>query len=240
MIDMKIYLNLIFLVSVVFSSVSVHSWITPVDFNSDIGASNEKHSFALDTTSYDRCDTLISIYGDGSKPTECHRFGLVFKPQGAVNAWKPKTGSDREVGDYRLPTLKELVRLFNYSVISDSPDVKAGLDGVIRDWIAESGADLDDTWIISSSYRDIDGVYDNGATYEYLQVFALNAGTGEVKTFIPTNFHMCLELDATGACTSVDDTQTIFAVNVHRNTIKKQCSSKSKIFTTIGCTTPIP
>jgi hypothetical protein len=235
MIDMKIYLNLIFLVSAVFSSVPVHSWVTPVDFNSDFGASNEKHSFILDTTSYDRCDTLISIYGVDSKPTECHRFGLLFKSQGVVSSWKPKTGGDGEVGSYRLPTIKELVRLFNYSVISDNPDDKAGLDAVIRSWIAASVTDLNDTWIVSSSYRDIDGVYDNGVTYEYLQVFALNAGTGEVKTFIPTNFHMCLELDATGACTSVDDTQTIFAVNVDRNTIKKQCSSAGKTFTTTGC-----
>jgi hypothetical protein len=114
----------------------------------------------------------------------------VFEYGGDETEWKPNASSS---ATYRLPTIKELVRLFDYSG-------GTGLEGIIANWVTPADTD----WLISSSYRDIDTHYDGNDTTELLQVFALNSATGEVRAFQPNDFELCESLKFGGQTTPTD------------------------------------
>lgn len=212
---------------------NVNAWVEPVDFVSDLGESDGSNQYTIGAaTPIHRCDS-------GSEVSLCHRWGLIFEIDKQLKdsnttdvSWTPKVYGDT----YRLPTIKELVRLYDYT--------GGGLDKAVKGWIDEIGSDREKTWIISSSYRDIDGYYDNGLDFEYLQVFALNVGTGEVKTFQRNDLALCLSLtdaaDNIGKCNSIEPTQIVYTIKVQRVHIKEQCMNAGMVFTETGCTTPIP
>jgi hypothetical protein len=192
----------------------VLAWPKAVDFSADEeggGAPLHKHA----ATQYDRCDTPSGEYGE-TPPSICHRWGLVFEYGAAPTVWKPKVSGD----SYRLPTIKELVRLYNYA-----DPANAKLDPIISKWL---GNDINvNTWLISSSYRDLDGSYDAGTNGEgRLQVFALNALTGEVRAFEPgqksgvNGLKLCVSLQSNGDCVlDLGDTK-IHALKVNRTLLK--------------------
>jgi hypothetical protein len=178
------------------------AWPKALDFNADEEG----------VTEYDRCDTPLSEYSQAA-PSICHRWGLVFEYGGAPIDWKPRVDDD----SYRLPTIKELVRLYNYA----DPD-NAQLDPLIYEWL---GDEVDEnTWLISSSYRDLDGDYDvDDDGTGRLQIFALNALTGEVRAFEPGEkssgdsvLKLCVSLESNGSCTLDATATTIHALKVNR------------------------
>jgi len=181
------------------------AWPKALDFNADEEG----------VTEYDRCDTPSSEYA----PSICHRWGLVFEYGEALEKWKPRVDDDSD--SYRLPTIKELVRLYNYA----DPD-NAQLDPLIKKMLG-SGVD-ENTWLISSSYRDLDGDYDvDDDGTGRLQIFALNALTGEVRAFEPgkkssgdSSLQLCVSLESNGSCTLDATTTTIHALKVNRTLLK--------------------
>lgn len=193
------------------------AWPKALDFNADEeGSGAPFHKHAL--TEYDRCDTPSSEYSQVA-PSICHRWGLVFEYGEALTKWKPRVDDDSD--SYRLPTIKELVRLYNYA----DPD-SAQLDSLIYEWL---GDEVDEnTWLISSSYRDLDGDYDvDDDGTGRLQIFALNALTGEVRAFEPgkkssgdSSLQLCVSLESNGSCTLDATTTTIHALKVNRTLLK--------------------
>lgn len=183
------------------------AWPKALDFNADEEG----------VTEYDRCDTPSSEYLE--PPSICHRWGLVFEYGEALTKWKPRVDDDSD--SYRLPTIKELVRLYNYA----DPD-NAQLDPLIKKMLG-SGVD-ENTWLISSSYRDLDGDYDvDDDGTGRLQIFALNALTGEVRAFEPgkkssgdSSLQLCVSLESNGSCTLDATTTTIHALKVNRTLLK--------------------
>ncbi len=191
-----------------------NAWLAPVNFSEDNdGVGVDKHTVTATNSgvNYDRCDTpLINYTFPEENPTKCHRWNLVWTPvDGTQSDWQPEVDG----GGYRLPTIKELVRLFDYT----SGDGLA-TNPIIYSWM--TGISETD-WLISSSYRDIDGDYDqhNGQTGR-LQIFAINISTGEVKTFEPgkksgaDGLDLCTGLDSNGNCT-LDLTHTVYAIKVN-------------------------
>jgi hypothetical protein len=165
------YIKVFLILCVTFSTTHTWAWLDPVDFSADNGdeLSTTKHN----VKGYDRCDTGLGEYGV-TPPLECHRWGLVWKADSVQTKWKP--GAVAEF--YRLPTIKELVRLFDYTGgtgFASNPVIKKNIDDMT---LAPTGVE----WLISSSYRDIDTKYDVNNN-DRLQIFAINISTGEVKTF---------------------------------------------------------
>ena len=193
-------------------------WVEPVDFAIDnIGDDTPKHT----VSGFDRCDTLASVYAGEDSPSICHRWGLVWSMAAGsverITDWKPNRVAD---GDYRLPTIKELVRLFDYTYVAGS---FVGFDSstILGAYInTEVTGDQSKAWIVSSSYRDIDGQYDS--TSDRLQILAINVTTGEVQAFEPGNkaggserLDLCTELWSNGDC-SLDDSQTLYQIRVRK------------------------
>lgn len=213
------------------------AWPAAIDLNADNGDSNSVddvyHLFPIGGESYDRCDTSMDHYSVNDpnvsvRPDECHRWGLVWNAtllSGAKNKqtqWTPAITLDSNVTfdttHYRLPTIKELARLYDYtgSGFAAHP--------VIYDKLTDHIAN----WLISSSYRDVDGRYNSedqtrdvwGATYDdHLQVLAINIKTGEIRAFDPFNLNLCKGfISAVGAC-ELDSTSTR---NFHQLLVKIQ------------------
>lgn len=227
---------LLITVSLLFAASFTWTWPAAVDLNADNGddnpAADNRHIYTIDSTSYDRCDTQVAEYvtsgvGVANPPVECHRWGLVWNTEATAikqSLWTPSIVTDDEftVSDatnYRLPTIKELARMFDY-----------GGDGfeanpVIYDKL--SANDNVSNWLISSTYRDVDGRYDfydhatDGsalATGEVanFQVLAINIKTGEIKAFEPLDLTMCTSFsDAIGTCnTNTAMTRTFYQLLV--------------------------
>jgi len=171
------YIRVFLILCVTFSTTHAWAWLDPVDFSADNG--DELSTPTRSIKSFDRCDTDLDEYSFSTVPPECHRWGLVWKA-GSTTAvetyWKPGAVAD----DYRLPTIKELVRLYDYTGgtgFDSNPLIKSYIDGM-NDSL--TGVE----WLISSSYRDIDTKYDVNNNNR-LQIFAINISTGEIKTFEP-------------------------------------------------------
>lgn len=196
------------------------AWLAPVDFTADNeGTDIVKRTVEAVNSSdeYDRCDTATNIYTDplGDVPNFCHRWNLVWeKLEGDQLDWAPEAGG----AGYRLPTIKELVRMFDYTGgtgLAANPIIDYWLDGLETPDKKE--------WLITSSYRDIDGDYDqHDGESGRLQIFAINIATGEVKTFEPgkkslilNDLQLCESLnnDGSGDC-NLDSSHTVYAIKV--------------------------
>ncbi len=173
------YRKVFLILCVTFSATHAWGWLDPVDFSADNGdeLSTPRHA----VKGYDRCDTGLGEYSLSTVPSECHRWGLVWKAGSTTveTNWKPGAVPS----GYRLPTIKELVRLYDYT-----GGTGFGSNTVIRSYIDGMNPALTGVeWLISSSYRDIDGDYDVPGDpttfYGRLQIFAINISTGDVKTF---------------------------------------------------------
>ncbi len=192
-----------------------HAWPAAVDWEADNnGAEAVRHTVA----GYDRCDTVIDLYtdkeGDIVAPINCHRWNLIWGFDGDSQGsgpvvvtltpqvdWVPNVTAT----DYRLPTIKELIRLYSYA------GSKGITDPVIAHWLAKGCRDtivtatvggddescdqvgitlkdnvaakrynqIKDGYLISSTYRDIDGVDDNG----FAHFFGIRIKDGKVVVF---------------------------------------------------------
>jgi hypothetical protein len=174
------------------------------------GDMTEKHT----VNGYDRCDTPISHYTNMDEETtpqqNCHRYNLIWGFHGEIVTgaiilerqidWNPSVTNLIET-DNRLPTIKELIRLFTYSGSQGilDPIIKNWLDNGCRDTTgavtpcSEVGITLQDRdrnaapkytetkdgYLISSSYRDIDGVNSNSGS----QIFGIRIKDGKVVVF---------------------------------------------------------
>ncbi|MFT7109499.1 MAG: hypothetical protein ACI843_001161 [Psychrobacter glaciei] len=217
------YIKVFLILCVTFSTTHTWAWLDPVDFSADNGdeLSTPRHA----VKGYDRCDTGLGEYGTGDPPSECHRWGLVWKAGSVQTKWKPGAVAT----GYRLPTIKELVRLYDYTSgtgFASNPVIKSYIDTMEP---ALTGVE----WLISSSYRDIDTRYDVGTNYSgRLQIFAINISTGEVKTFEtgyrsgsgPSNdkLRLCAGLNSgsTAYCT-VDDNQVVYQIIVKQTVLSE-------------------
>lgn len=208
----------------------LQAWPTPVDMDADnIGSNNTNNTYTTsDGTTYDRCDASDYSGTSGGAPPDCHRWGLVFQYHSNPSSWEPKIPSDDDGNEYRLPTIKELVRLFDYTGDFSGADAGTGLDDVIESWLPSVSTT---TWLISSSYRDIDRNYDGSDDSEFAQVFALNVSTGEVKALKPDNLEICNSLKSgtgsgsnssndRGRCASSTSGQTVYAIKVNQTLLK--------------------
>lgn len=152
------------------------TWPTP-DYSTDLGKDNTNNNTDIGGVNYDRCDTDTSAYNNGSSildslPLECHRWervwgvigefipsngtsthdAILFKDPAATPTydhqqydWAPEVAG----ADWRLPTIKELMRLYDYNNKSFS-------DPIIAKWL-ENLPVAADLVLISSSYYDADG-----------------------------------------------------------------------------------
>jgi hypothetical protein len=163
------------------------AWVTPVNMDADHeGSGGDFHRLSKteggETVNLDRCDTPDNIYE--SVPTQCHRRNLVWQ-LGSKNEsdvamplaqWNPELGGDA----WRLPTIKELSRLVDYSGITAAGEALTGQPLIVNMFTKDNSGFLSSSsWLISSTYRDIDGDATNGQA----QIFGINMGTGEIAAF---------------------------------------------------------
>jgi hypothetical protein len=203
------------------------AWVEPVDMNADNG--DELTTDTRSINGVDRCDTLISTYQEPPSK-QCHRWGLVWELQTLLEAkdWEP----GKVVEGYRLPTIKELIKLFDYTGGTGFGSYESELLTLMSNHL--KGAKADNVWLVSSSYRDIDGKYDvynnnllnpNNASTGRLQVFAINTVTGEVKTFEPgskgsdNKLQLCTSLLSDGDCV-LDSTHSLYQLLVSQKLLK--------------------
>jgi hypothetical protein len=163
------------------------AWVTPVNMDADHeGSGGDFHRLSKteggETVNLDRCDTPDNIYE--SVPTQCHRRNLVWQ-LGSKNEsdvamplaqWNPELGGDA----WRLPTIKELSRLVDYSgITSDGKGALTGQPLIVNMFSGAFNFQVENAWLISSTYRDIDGDATNGQA----QIFGINMGNGEIAAF---------------------------------------------------------
>ena len=204
-----------------------------------------------DGTKLDRCDTSLSAYdinGGRNPPAACHRWNLVW---GAVSSGGALTKQDdwqpnlNETG-WRLPTIKELTRLINFGItdantLIESPTIKNWFtsdtfweDVSVTNGIADFFEEGKTVWLISSTYRDIDGISGGGfdSVEGQAQVFAINIINGEIKTFesgyktvaeleSPVNeLRLCTVLDSEGKCSyGSTEENKVFALKVRTQSV---------------------
>ena len=197
-----------------FVSQLAQAWPAALDWSADNnGDQSDKHIVDV----YSRCNTPMSEYegvGGIVPPDYCHRWNLIWGFDGTIDAadsykvtltpqvdWNPEV-----VTDFRLPTIKELIRLFDYSGsqgitdsviahwlsngcrdLSDDALTSVGDDGTSCDQVGIALKDnsaakynaLKDGYIISSTYRDIDGVDGNS----FAHFFGIRIKDGKVVLF---------------------------------------------------------
>ncbi|WP_396586686.1 hypothetical protein [Bermanella sp. R86510] len=140
-------------------------------------------------------------------------------------------------GDSRLPTIKELVRIFNYD---SDPDTKsnAGVpvtDQVFRSWLQANGnaSDVLDGYLISSTYRHINSTSGSngemrapyhaeerykygdgpGVFYKRARVLGVEIGTGKVVSF-NGHLELCESLAANAVCNTPVTEVNVYAFTV--------------------------
>ena len=155
----------------------VLAWVTPVNLATENGDDTGRHEHIISGTEYDRCDTDVNVeYFTDPVPPSCHRSNLVWSLGSSDDLvqWNPKIGAT----GWRLPTIKELGRLMNYASAST-----LSAEQVILSWFEI--LELKDSWLISSTYRDIDGQGDPNVDggKGNAQIFGINMGNGEIAAF---------------------------------------------------------
>lgn len=167
-----------------------HSWVTPVNMSVDHEGSGSRKSVTTSLGNFDRCDTVLVGYSaTDPAPTQCHRQNLIWQ-LGSKNAtsgvaetlshWNPELGGD---ANWRLPTIKELSRLVDYSSYSKGKEALNDQPLILNMFAEVTLFTPSNSWLISSTYRDIDGDPNNGQA----QIFGMNMGTGEIATFDTVN-----------------------------------------------------
>jgi hypothetical protein len=171
---------------------------------------------------------------------ECHRWGLVwrgilgasnpainnhiFRELSDANTWAgvlnlAELNDDETSGATRLPTIKELVRIFDYTIIP--VDVAAGVglavpagDDHFRSYLqaAEDNTAVLSGYLISSTYRNI--ASDGGNVGDNIpKILGIELQTGKVVVF-DQDLNLCVGLNNTGACDTTED------VNVYAFKVK--------------------
>ena len=203
-------LNTIAIAVILMASKAAIAWIDPISFDKDNG--DELVTDTKTVNGVDRCDSPSSAYPSGVFPSLCHRWGLVWNLNELADPsdWLPGSVSD----GYRLPTIKELVKLYDYTGGSGF-----AINELIYNHIVVKGALGSSNWLLSSSYRDIDGNYDVTSGSGRLQIFAINTLTGEVRAFEPgqksgtDGLRMCTAVASNGDCT-LDDSHSYYTLLV--------------------------
>jgi len=179
-------------------------------------------------------DTALDsgVYSKASAGEECHRWGMKWMPFSGTTLddvrdtfINPESGNtapeDSEFnwqimlqkadpddsGNTRLPTIKELVRIFEYNsdpLVRSSAGVPIG-DHVFRAWLqADENSDATLTgYLISSTYRHINCGELNGST-KRIRYLGVEIGTGKVVAFNGA-LKLCGPLDDSAACTLRSD-----------------------------------
>jgi hypothetical protein len=198
------YLNKCMLVlTLLLANAQLLAWPAALDFNADIGNGDVSgNQITHDDDSADillRCDAAKSSWeGDAfvkTPPQQCHRWGLIWKPASdSIDSIKIEVDDD-ELEDYypdagiignnwRLPTIKELTRLFNYEgTVAGNTVTNNGISGnsVLVEWL--SGTTVANGFLISSSYRNISG--DAEVVDKRNQIFAIKVSNGRILTATP-------------------------------------------------------
>jgi len=209
------------------------AWVSPVDLATDI---NGTGSVSISGTDIDNCKL-------DAAPATCHRWNLIWESVNDGGALTAQTDwlsnlPDEGGNEWRLPTIKELTRLIAFgekahTTLIESDTIQNWFTGDTF-WTTNSAAleaYTKTVWLISSTYRDIDGITDDvvGGAKGQAQVFAINIINGEIKTFEPGykediadyELRLCDALSSTGGCTSYGDTtvNNVFALKVRTQTV---------------------
>ena len=192
-----------------------------IDGADDVVSCSSTADIRTDDTSYRKGGYCILV---------CHRWDLqwqgVWNNSGDCELDELSVGSWAEVlnaidqdgiGTTRLPTIKELVRIFDYSnSASGDPALPVGhgkVDGFFnfstkgnhfRAWlqVENQSTAFVDGYLISSTYRNI--AADGGDVGDASpKILGIEIETGKVVAF-DQNLNLCTELTSSGAC-AVDD-----------------------------------
>jgi len=188
-------------------------WPTALDWAEDNGDSDinrgiiEVEVRGAADTKVPRCDAALEYELSLTVVKEesyCHRYGLIWQPvlkssESTVIMdqqidWSPALTDENDSG-FRLPTIKELIRLVDYDY---SDGTRGFTDTLIAYWLtskcAGNGGDctyqnvtladgltseLKDGYLISSSYVNIDGNDDDG----FAQLLGVRIKDGKVAIF---------------------------------------------------------
>jgi hypothetical protein len=150
-----------------------------------------------------RCDAdVVYILGELDEDDYCHRYGLIWAPvlEGTPKVmaqqidWNPALTLEADDG-FRLPTIKELIRLVDYDL---SDGTRGFTDPLIAYWLQKKCTDnsgdcrsqnvtladgttteLKDGYLISSTYVNIDGNDEGG----FAQLLGIRIKDGKVAMF---------------------------------------------------------
>lgn len=231
------------------------AWVDPVDLTADNEVSV---TITEDNISGTPEDTIVKSCTDSTalNSMQCHRWNLIWAPIAAGDPlalaqqsdWEPSLPTDANGKDWRLPTIKELARLIDFNI--PDPYVKANTlleSPIIKNWFTQDNfLEANETaindgsktvWLISSTYRDIDGVTDTDSgdvLANQAQVFAINIINGIIKTFEPGvendngidpisyELKLCESLKNTGECNFSPSVENIvLALKVRTETVTK-------------------
>jgi hypothetical protein len=201
-------LKLFYLIACFLLLASGHTaaWPAAVNFSTDLGSGDGHAVSKTGETNILRCDSVDTFWESAAEgkeaPDSCHRHGLIWAaesddPEIIVAGDKQTIYNPSAPGnDWRLPTIKELVRLFTYGTYVDADNGDAvknyGItDPVISAWL--SG--VTDGYLISSSYRNLDGEVNTDDTYN--DIYAIHISSGRVVAVYPGpsgDIRLCLGL----------------------------------------------
>ncbi|MFY0642692.1 MAG: hypothetical protein JXR16_16700 [Bermanella sp.] len=231
------------------------AWVDPVNLTADNEVSV---TITEDNISGTPEDTIVKSCTDNTalNSMQCHRWNLIWAPIGVGDPlaltqqsdWVPSLPNDANDKAWRLPTIKELTRLINFNIPVSHVKANTLLESpIIKNWFTQDGflegneTAINDgsktAWLISSTYRDIDGVTDTPSgdvLANQAQVFAINIINGKIKTFEPGvendngidpisyELKLCESLKNTGECNFSQSVENIvFALKVRTKTISE-------------------